>query len=171
MASSKQLTGGTKDVNPQTMSCSLIVPAGSGSKTQVQEVALPVQRLNNRNRSMVMEVLGLHFIIEGDDSHHLHFGLATSKPTSSSGIVPSLSDANVFFEDRAYVATLNTAPAGLQYNLHDGAGHGILLAADKVYLFGYTTSAEKMVVDCRVTYRWKNVSLTEYIGIVQATQL
>jgi len=120
---------------------------------------------------MVMEVLGLHFIIDGDDAHHLHFGLATSKPTSSSGIVPSLSDANVFFEDRAYSETLNTAPAGLQYTLHDGAGHGLLLAADKVYLFCYTTSAEKFVVDCRITYRWKNVSLTEYIGIVQATQL
>jgi len=120
---------------------------------------------------MVMEVLALQFIIDGDDSHHLHFGLSTSKPSSAANIVPSLSDANVFFEDRGWSATLNTAPTGLFYRLDDGAGHGILLAADKVYLFGYTTSAEKMVIDCRVTYRWKNVSLTEYIGIVQATQL
>jgi len=171
MASSKQLTGGTKDVNPQILACSLIIPAGSGSKCQVQEVALPVQRLNNRNRSMVMEVLSLQFMPQGDDTHHIHFGLATSKPTSSSGILPILTDSNVFFEDRSYSETLNKAPAGLFYTLHDGAGHGQLVAADKLYLFLYTTSAEAMVLDCRITYRWKNVSLTEYIGIVQATQL
>lgn len=57
------------------------------------------------------------------------------------------------------------------YDLTDGAGHGMLVATDFLYLgvnvvnWVATTLAS---FDCRIMYRFKEVSLVEYIGIVQS---
>jgi len=48
------LTGGTGDVNPEIFRCRLPSTASTVSST---EFPLPVQRLNNRGRAMVMEIL------------------------------------------------------------------------------------------------------------------
>lgn len=57
------------------------------------------------------------------------------------------------------------------HDLTDGAGHGMLVATDQLFL---TINSSNMIapagVTCRILYRYKSVSLTEYIGIVQSQQ-
>jgi len=172
MASVKQLTGGTKDVNPQSMNCTLPIKAGANGVCQMVEVALPVQRLNNRNRSMVMEVLGIQVVNTGKENHHYTVGIATSKPSTATDVIPRLIDANVFWLMRGYGDSIEKSANATAINdLTDKAGHGILLGADKIYAFSYSNAVNAYEVDFRIYYRWKNVSLTEYIGIVQSTQL
>jgi hypothetical protein len=56
-------------------------------------------------------------------------------------------------------------------DLTDGAGHGFLVATDNIYI-QISSVATNAPQACRgkLYYRWKNVSLQEYIGIVQGQQ-
>lgn len=64
------------------------------------------------------------------------------------------------------------------HDLTDGAGHGVLIATDNIYLSmtllsasidgGSYTSNGQARAD--LLYRFKDVTLTEYIGIVQSQQ-
>lgn len=57
----------------------------------------------------------------------------------------------------------------VEIDLTDEAGHGVLVATDKIYL---TVSSESTGdtndVACRILYRYKTVGITEYVGIVQS---
>lgn len=62
----------------------------------------------------------------------------------------------------------------ISYDLTDGAGHGILVATDFLY-FSFSTvvgsgsaTSQASFASCRIKYRWKEVKLEEYIGIVQS---
>jgi len=59
-------------------------------------------------------------------------------------------------------------------DLTDGAGHGLLVATDTIFIGTIQTSAAVPItggsVAWRIMYRWKNVTLQEYIGIVQSQQ-
>jgi len=65
----------------------------------------------------------------------------------------------------------NVAPS---VDLTDDSGHGIIFCGQKVYLSavfttaqtGTQTAAASVTYSCRILFRWKNVSLTEYIGVV-----
>lgn len=70
------------------------------------------------------------------------------------------------------------------HDLTDGDGHGILVASDNLHLVvdadflsqvytggpNIAFSNTVLQVDCEVIYRFKKVSLVEYIGIVQSQQ-
>lgn len=59
----------------------------------------------------------------------------------------------------------------LQQNLTDGAGHGVLVATDNVYLqIGSLTTGVQNTMTCWMLYRFKKVNVLEYIGIVQSQQ-
>lgn len=165
MASSRALTGGTKDVNPQYFRVQTYYTGGAASnQTTVTESAIPVQRLNNKNRSMVMEVLKITYIPRHvNGSADAWAGIATSRPPSGKP-----NPGQGYWVD---VVKLPTDQV-VEKDITDGAGHGMLVAADKLYGFMYeATAASGAGVDILISYRWKNVSLTEYIGIVQASQL
>ena len=56
-------------------------------------------------------------------------------------------------------------------DVSDGDGHGVLVATDNLFLDMVTGNfAGTTAVQCRILYRWKEVSLEEYIGIVQSQQ-
>jgi hypothetical protein len=56
-------------------------------------------------------------------------------------------------------------------DLTDGAGHGVLVATDSIFIGAATTSyAGAATFYARVFYRFKEVTLQEYIGIVQSQQ-
>jgi len=166
MASTSALTGGTKDVNPQVMSATLRSGTNTNESYTV-EVPLPVQRLNNRNRSMVMEILGWQIYSNNTGNHHVRVGFATQKPAAS--VVPLLADPSIVVMQVIKGTAFDLTPT-FNYVTHDGAGHGILVAADKIYFFCNSPSTSAHDYELRITYRWKNVSLTEYIGIVQSSQ-
>lgn len=54
-------------------------------------------------------------------------------------------------------------------DLTDDSGHGVIFCGQKIYL-SITPTAVETVASCdynaRILFRWKNVSLTEYIGVV-----
>jgi hypothetical protein len=56
------------------------------------------------------------------------------------------------------------------FDCTDGAGHGVLVATDTLYcqLAGGASWATSF--NAKILYRLKNVSLAEYIGIVQSQQ-
>jgi len=168
MASTSALTGGTKDVNPQVMSATLRSGTNANESYSV-EVPLPVQRLNNRNRSMVMEVLSWQIYSNNTGAHHVRVGFSTSKPSPQAGVVPLLSDPSIVAMTVVKGTQFDLTPT-VTYPLDDGAGHGLLVAADKIWFFCNSPSNAAHDYELRLTYRWKNVSLTEYIGIVQASQ-
>ena len=59
-------------------------------------------------------------------------------------------------------------------DITDGAGHGVLVATDSIYITGYVPASWYLngtnTVFAKLLYRWKDVSLAEYIGIVQSQQ-
>lgn len=65
------------------------------------------------------------------------------------------------------------------HDLTDGAGHGVLVATDNVFLtlqtalssiIGTSVGGITGVAECAILYRFKEVGLAEYIGIVQSQQ-
>jgi len=62
--------------------------------------------------------------------------------------------------------TFNSDPC---VDLTDDSGHGVIFCGQKIYL-SMTPTAVETVATCkftaRILFRWKNVSLTEYIGVV-----
>lgn len=62
------------------------------------------------------------------------------------------------------------------HDLTDGAGHGILVATDSIFFgvlnpAGYGAGgANSLGAEANLLYRWKDVSIEEYIGIVQSQQ-
>lgn len=65
------------------------------------------------------------------------------------------------------------------HDLTDGAGHGILVATDQIFLTqqtgltsmgGSTADTITGFVQADLIYRFKEVKLQEYIGIVQSQQ-
>jgi len=183
------LTGGSGDVNPQWFGMQISQVANDATTTQAYP--LPVQRLNDKDQSQVMEILrivwDLPAFLPGSNSTLSLAGFLTTKdPNLTSGGLP-LSQFNklrvqggtIDYFNRT-VATSASFVGDIMYDeptfheLTDGAGHGVLVATDTLFLTlaseigasGATGTQSNMM--CKVLYRWKNVTVTEYVGIVQS---
>jgi hypothetical protein len=57
------------------------------------------------------------------------------------------------------------------FDMTDAAGHGVLIATDNMFVGLNTTNFVAVAtVNIKILYRMKNVTLAEYIGIVQSQQ-
>lgn len=183
------LTGGTGDVNPQWF----VLPALTSLQPNVfNEISVPtpISRLNNRQagtKATVLEVLKIEF------SHpNINNTFATTFSRKNSqvqlgtshkdGIAPA-DGTTLAYSFVTYAGTIATDtnedqwviyyPNPITYDLTDGAGHGVLVASDKLYFGGGTLgydAATNSAWLCRILYRFKDVGLTEYIGMVQSQQ-
>lgn len=151
------------------------------------EQNIPIQRLRSAGKSQVLEILKVEW---GTGSGEVASLAATNQTmaayltTRSFGTTEptSVQQTGVIIDKfKVTNATLGTATAGSQmiwdtevrHDISDGVGHGILVATDSVIVgFVATSNATPLVgnLTCRMLYRWKNVSLAEYIGIVQSQQ-
>jgi hypothetical protein len=63
-------------------------------------------------------------------------------------------------------------PMAIMKKLTDSNGHGLLVATDQLFMNVDTqnTAQKTFSAVARVGYRFKDVGLTEYIGIVQSQQ-
>jgi len=162
------LTGGTKDVNPQILKKSFAMTSDTNLSV---EVPLPVQRLNNKNRSMVMEILRVGWTFDANDgATHTHLGIATQAAPSGTTAFKGNEGYIIQFHKR-YNKIVGPDQVQNWFDLTDGQGHGVLVATDKIYLIANGGASNTKEVLCEILYRWKNVSLQEYIGIVQAATL
>lgn len=172
MSSKNALTGGTKDVNPQWFH---MTGATNGTTVTNAAYSLPVQRLQNKGRSMVMEILKLRYRWDGSHNDgHVSLAVMTQQQPST-----AITGNEGYCVDMAKYNNVDSAtnanPTSIEiiHDVTDGAGHGVLVATDKLYFALYGSSANVGAANAYVSilYRWKNVSLTEYIGIVQSTTL
>lgn len=180
----KGFGGGTGDVNPQWFnltSQAITTTYGNTATT------LPRERLPYGNKSQVMEVLKVQFLQAPTQTVDLTAATYSAQrmyiTTSSFGTAePTLgqSSGKVLCKKSILIARTAAAPAAdLSWplediiDLTDGAGNGILVATDSIFLgaieVGVTLGTDN-TLGCRLLYRWKNVGLTEYIGIVQSQQ-
>lgn len=182
-ARTEGLTGGTGDVNPQWMQWT-VTQSGADTTTSASQ-PVPIQRLQDKGRAQVMEVLKVAIthtampvsgaVGEGVDSISVYISTKNQGTTGTSWAEPTVfaavldSSSNAFTAGGTYMSARPTMP--FIFDLTDGAGHGYLVATDTVYAqitSGNTGATNSAIV--RFLYRWKNVGLAEYIGIVQSQQ-
>lgn len=176
------LTGGTGDVNPQWLSFK-VTQSGADAIT-VLTLTLPVQRLPNGNRAMIMEILQIMMdfplmttVAAAVGAYNIRVNVCTSNPGTAG--TPTFDDPHVIAMCQKENVNSFTA-AGTLYqvnfepqviNLDDGAGHGLLVATDNLFIqCSSVSTGVANVVSGKIKYRWKDVSLAEYIGIVQSQQ-
>lgn len=175
-----QLTGGSGDVNPQILTIQAIQPAAD--ITIVKQQPLPIPRFpTSPGKNLVVELLGVDYY---HYANNINAGGANQNLitiTTAPTVFPSLPAAildprNIDAWFRILVApavitdTYNVETENYQ-DLTDSAGHGILVASDNIYVGVYsnaTFGTNGYIV--KLFYRWKEVTLTEYIGIVQSQQ-
>lgn len=187
-----RLTGGTRDVNPQYASVKLDVlnatattmtdlaatGAALSAELQVPSNVLP----NARQGSQVMEILRVDLsktyestTAGGSWAQPLNVCLMSRPVTTTEG-------AQVRPNSSAVIAAWqinNLTPEKQSTDLTDSAGHGFIFPGQKLYLnigvagagnvppAGLTAAVqacERFTV--RILYRWKNISITEYVGVV-----
>lgn len=181
------LTGGTGDVNPQQYNIVLVQPGAD--LTDILTLPVPVYRFPlSKGRAMVMEMLKIDWIIEDFVAGASQASIAAGISTSQVGSLTnggSSTQANQF-NAMALPTTLAcfsydylfATGAGFaitsriqERDYTDAAGHGVLIATDQITVFlASTNTAISNRVVAKMLYRWKEVSLEEYIGIVQSQQ-
>jgi hypothetical protein len=180
--SSNELTGGTLDVSPQWLTFGPFTLSAANTYTE-EQVGIPVVRIPTRKgKAIVMEVLQCHFDMPEWDTNGAAGGTlasCSSQLSTSAGTAIRPGDPKVFAYAKvnwraAFTAAgtyIDSTTSPQVVNTNDGAGHGILVATDNIFL-GCSSLAfvAAATFQCRILYRFKEVSLEEYIGIVTSQQ-
>lgn len=164
------LTGGTKDVNPQYATVS-VTESAANTFTQAT-LALPVLRGGNMGRGsryQVIELLWAWLDLQtnaGATGDGRDVILATTSQTA----LQTLQNPDVLFKYNDLI-TITTSGLYVEQNPHvfdfrDGAGHGIIVATENLYLGVIGTSqTATQTARCRIFYRFKNISIDEFVGL------
>ena len=183
-STASQLTGGTNDVNPQFLS-GLITLSAANTATEVT-LGTPIVRVGPQTggQAIIMELLKVFWLSEAAGpvaaAAETSMQLSVYASTRDHGATAtSYAVTDVFDGFRKNASAAFTA-AGTYYSvddaweshdLTDGAGHGILIATDNIYLqISSAGLAAARSVSAKLLYRWKEIDLVEYIGIVQSQQ-
>lgn len=176
-----QLTGGSGDVSPQIFTQTINLSAAN-TFTQV-ESGLPQIRIPTRKgKSIVMELLWAHIIHPQLDTQPAAGGTAAV----SQWQLGTISEAAINFGDPRVLAVSELSWRGAftaagsfesvanmtdKIQFHDGAGHGLLVATDSLFMAANTANfTGAATFFAKIAYRFKEVTLEEYIGIVQSQQ-
>lgn len=177
-----ELTGGTGDVNPQWFN--IVSQVAITTSFATTTVPTPINKFPEQSgKVVIMEILKIFFYFPVTLSaiattflrgYRIYLGtrnFATTEPSVSDGSVLTSVRRNFFPSGTPANELVTDDP--MTIDLTDGAGHGMLVATDNLYL-GIIAATETEpydgVVNCKVLYRFKKVALQEYIGIVQAQQ-
>lgn len=101
-------------------------------------------------------------------------GLDTSTPTTTSTTTACAHPSCLWFYTVKPGSTMTSAVGGgffesKLFDLTDGDGHGLLVATDVLNFFNMSTAtgiANQWVA--KVWYKWRRVTIEEYVGIVQS---
>ncbi len=158
------------------------IPALDAFTTVLVNTPIPrIQTTRSGQRATVMELLWIEALFPNikleaaDTALALVFSIGTT-PT----VVLPFNNPRVFAEVRldAHVLTAGASGIGTQisrqpfiYNMQSMDGHGYLLAAESfhVSLFSVLT-AQQNIAEWRMYYRFIDIPLSEFIGLVQSTQ-
>jgi hypothetical protein len=177
-----QLTGGSHDVNPQWLTFNAATQSAANTFVETS-INVPITRFpQGKGKSLVLELLKVQFVIPELDNNSVAGGQVSQaevqlSPQSQTAIALSnpVNIAQFLRSWRGAFTAAGTYSSAIDntvtQDLTDGAGHGILVASDTLFLDANTilfTNAATFA--CRVLYRFKTVTLEEYIGIVQSQQ-
>lgn len=172
------VTGGTGDVKPQLLTFSLTQSAADTATTG--EFPTPVPRAAfQQDKAQVMEILKVFFFrvgqapAEADSSIGAY--LSTNTPPATVTFLTAAQQSGTFAE--CVSRRLITTSGVMQWDdpvvidLTDDNGNGYLVATDQV-IMGVISSASgnANTVVAKILYRMVNISVYEYIGIVQSQQ-
>jgi hypothetical protein len=167
------LTGGSGDVNPQYVHNS-VTQSGSDTTT-TQQITLPIDRLMfGGNRIGSVEVLSVTFDWRNPLTLATALSLSAALTTKSFGTTKvnyNEPTAFAFFHLVTFLTTAagSTITMPYRFDCTDAAGHGILVATDSIFLScSSSTTSQANTVDVKIEYRYKNITVTEYVGVVQS---
>lgn len=179
--SGTSLTGGTGDVNPQWFRMTDTNPAATPAYADTP-VALPIQRLPTAGKAQVIEILkvawglaAVNSAINDAATDSVFCGYLTTRsygttePTSATG--GGVIDYFQIDVTTATQASIMNNVFPIIHDLTDGAGHGVIVGTDQMFLGSVQTADTNPIaglIRCWFLYRFKNVPVTEYIGIVQS---
>ena len=180
-AKGESLTGGSGDVNPQFLS-GTGTQSGADTTTAVQ-INMPITRVPQGDKVTIVELLKVFVdfpTVLGTAAADATYSITAAFSTISFGTTsPGFNEPNVF----AFLQRLKRKAftAGGTYEVEtndpvvfdstDGAGHGQLIASDKIFLsISSAGTGAANTVNFKFLYRFKTVSITEYVGIVQSQQ-
>lgn len=177
------LTGGSKDVNPQYMHGQIVLSAGDTLSSASYNV--PIVRMPQSGRVTIMEILKIFFMpspwalsiaAQAKQIQKINFSTISQGTTTYA----TFEEPNVFCEFETYFSSSFTALGTgygfspsypLVWDFTDGAGHGFLVASDRIFVQADTDAMVNVAtLRFKVLYRFKTVSLQEYVGIVQSQQ-
>src|SRR3546814_274171 len=177
------LTGGTGDFNPQTYSITIGNNGVDGRNTA--GFPTPIPRFGSTGTtSPVMEILKVYFVVDDLTAMAAQTSIVCSLSTASLAAVEIAvpNDVQLILDPRviAFISLdgIFSTAAGFaltsrvtEFDLTDGSGRGILVATDTIYLNINTINTGRInYVHAKILYRLKNVTLQEYVGIVQSQQ-
>lgn len=168
---SQMLTGGTNDVNPQYLSAT-VTESAANTFTQV-DVAVPVLRgfqgAGRGKKYQVIELLKIWFdLTPGDGATASNRNVQLS--TTSQAALIQLNDPDLIakWSDAIVITTSGlfnpVMPAVLDFT--DSAGHGLIIATETLH-FGLigTSQTNPLTARMRMFYRFKNISVDEFVGL------
>lgn len=187
------LTGGSRDVNPQFIN----VKTGNQialNQTVYLNFVLPVTRIPGAKRVTLIEILKLYW--QFNEYPKIHRGPIVENKSTYMGLYLGNQSSLLSFDNPLTIANKYVETIGCQYqaktevpfdtfagfyklempwsvDLTDGAGHGMLVAVDSLTLVIHTTGyveEERNGAELKILYRFKGVTLQEYVGIVQSQQ-
>lgn len=176
------LTGGSGDVNPQYFTLPQNTLSAANTYTEgTIPTPIPRNRISG-GKATVMEILKVYFNLPESDSNNAAAGsviIAQCQLTTRSLAAMAQNNPAVFAHCEKLMRGAFTAAGtyGTAYldpwvwDCTDSAGHGVLIATDNIF-FGANTVGftAAQAFNARLLYRMKNVTVEEYIGIVQSQQ-
>lgn len=180
----ESLTGGTGDVNPQYLSGSVTLSAANTATETV--ISAPIVRVGpaTKDTAIIMELIKLYVDFPPVDTTAATataYSVILSFSSQSQGATPTptvlsnpqclarLEHDTRFAFTAAGTGNLNEQVVPVVWDFTDGDGHGILYASDNLYFQGLTGNFNAAVtITFKLLYRFKRVSLVEYIGLVQS---
>ncbi len=143
-----------------------------------ERVKTPMNRLQmmGRNNARVMELLWADWEINGN----LNAGNEAIFVEFSIGIAPTaqlgMADPSVFIRYRLEINILGRSVSGLyttpyRYNFQSSDGFGYLLATDAFNVgIGSENTGNTSAIAWKLFYRFVDVPMSEFVGIVQSQQ-
>lgn len=173
MATPKALTGGTMDVNPQFLN-GFVIQATANLYSEA-EIPIPVMRFGfTKGRAQVFELLRIFYELPDQDVATVSAVVRMQITTQSRATLANFDHSDLIFRATSKNVQ-NGTPAsfaieqtgrGQVWDYTDGAGHGIIIAGTSVFLAIDTTAWTGTVVGrVKLLYRFKNISLAEFIGL------
>ena len=178
------LTGGTHDVNPQFISGRVTLTAANTLSSFT--LSTPIVRVGQSGgKATIMELLKIFLKYPAVDADAAaatgrRFDISFSTTEQGTTTLAEINNPRVIMaathEVRNAFTAAGTGLLDVQedprvIDLTDGAGHGVLIATDNIFVQANTAGqAGASSIDFKLLYRFKDVSLVEYIGIVQSQQ-